>query len=1296
MTLAAVMCGREALIALYDATGGHSWKVKTGWELLHFSDYCGSDTHSAWFGVYCSSGEVVLVTLPENNLVGSIPDELSQLTALVSLDLRGNKLSGALPSSLFTLSQLSTLLLNTNSLDGTLPSNFAGVASLVSVDVSFNSFVGALPPISCPKLCSLKQLIVSNNKLSGPIPDTFTALPFLELVDLSHNKFTGPIPATLPHISDLGTVKLDNNSLTGTLPAAFAGASLLATLSVADNKLFGQLPDLSALADLTLFDGSANAFNGSVPSWAGCSHDMVCHLEGNPRLTCQTACEGNHCHVDSCTSCVLTYCSSSNECLDAGGGCPVCDLDSHRCVPVAADPPPPPPVAPGPTPPPPIVPITSATFTSFSSTSATATGSSNATSHSPPPPAYGAIIGVVVAVVCCVGVVVAVAIVRVRRSSAVTPETVGLLAAARHGRRQGMHSVNESGSGFYYVVDGAAEESTSDGRISGGSDGSFRTAKDRTKELSVRFDTASSGKRGEVFTFVIDTRLEVIKWSELEITGEIGRGGYGTVLRARRGHTEVAVKVLRDIVHPEQVQAFVEEASILSDLKHPNCVLLMGVCVEPHHMSIVTEYMRGGDLHSVIYPHDDSLHGSPSASNLTRRRRFQILYEVALGLEYLHARGIAHRDIKPRNVLLDDRAPATAKLADFGLAGLKKMDIGGGGTELYSAPEVLDGLTADKRSDMYSFGIVMFEVLYSRKPTGSSRSSALDGNSVSIPEDSSPRVASPRLGLSRDQVDSPRLATSDIEARLPLSYVPLTQLTRLGDTLIYGAAFVGLGMMVGTLGPSLYLLSAAWGDASSPSALGMLFLARMVGTVMGTVLGVRVLVILSNQANKALTLATSVIALALLLIPYWNAEGLVHALFVLRGAGVGLVDTVGTGLVMYLWEKASSRALHTMSLAFGLGAVVSPLVIAATWSADAPDTPYWIMAVMILPLAVVALLLRSPPQFATPSGAFALGSRLPRHYLRLTALGEWLADPSQPSLAHYAASRNVRVGALLCTLYAMVVGAELAFGSWLPTFAMRAGIGSFSSAPFYGLMGYAAGATFAVFLLIACKPSESAPLSASTLWAGVVILGLAMSGLSPTLLSLFHLFDVAVTRSTVNALVITAWIGELVVPYILGHVHDAFEAGLHSAMLILFLAILILVVVLFRSFDVITPSYGWGAVNRRSYTARPDIGVGVTLDLISPSPTDAPLMLPSDDESTSESVIDSPPRRTTNLLAPVDEPATSAGSSSPSLPSRVSTADALATIPATVAEPPLTTDVSDDGVGAVAALVSIRKELSDL
>ena len=751
---------------MWHATNGHSWHTATGWKdyLVH-PDYCGSKSSSAWFGVVCSSGNVVLLTLPSNNLDGTLPPELAQLSALVNLDLRGNKLSGELPSELFTLSQLQTLLLYQNSLSGTLPSNFAGVSSLVTVNLDDNAFTGPLPTISCPSLCLLKQLELANNRLEDPLPDMFGALPFLETIDLSANSFSGPIPPSLPQISQLTSINLSNNSLSGTLSPYFARASLLSILKVSNNKLEGTIPRLPQLQESStfVFDGSDNAFNGSVPEWAGCYPHVSCALGGNPDLHCQTSCPGNQCHVTSCSSCYLPSCVSDDECKAASGPCTSCDPKTHKCV-VPPPSPPPPPSSPSgttspptttattatsgphpPSPPPPLFPTSSGFTTLTSSTGYSSTG--NATrSTGPHHGAYGVIVGIVVTIVVCVAVVVAVAIIRVRRAAARDrAEAEALLSRSRYGRasldfsgvNSGRGMINSSGGSFYYGGERSGDDS-SGGRISAGSEGSFRTAKDRTKELSVRFDTASSGKRGEVFTFVIDTRLEIIKWDELEITGEIGRGGYGTVLRARRGHTDVAVKVLRNIVHPEQVQAFVEEASILSDLKHPNCVLLMGVCVEPHHMSIVTEYMRGGDLHALIYPYDNSLlSASATSSLLTRRRRFQILYEIALGLEYLHARGIAHRDIKLRNILLDEKTPQTAKLADFGLAGLKKMDIGGGGTEMYSAPEVLGGSTADKRSDMFSFAIVMFEVLYSHKPTTvtPAGSETLNGNNVSIPED---------------------------------------------------------------------------------------------------------------------------------------------------------------------------------------------------------------------------------------------------------------------------------------------------------------------------------------------------------------------------------------------------------------------------------------------------------------------------------------------------------------------------------------------------------------------------------
>ncbi|KNC52855.1 TKL protein kinase [Thecamonas trahens ATCC 50062] len=154
----------------------------------------------------------------------------------------------------------------------------------------------------------------------------------------------------------------------------------------------------------------------------------------------------------------------------------------------------------------------------------------------------------------------------------------------------------------------------------------------------------------------------------------------------------------------------------------------MGVCLDPDHTGVVTEYMDGGDLRQLLrawraaHSEDGLAYPYPAPSSplaplafASRKTRVRILLEAGIGLQYLHSLGFPHRDIKPSNILLEGRM-FPVKLADFGMSGPKAALSGGGGTPRYSAPEVLLGAQADAASDVFSFGVVVYEVLTTTKP----------------------------------------------------------------------------------------------------------------------------------------------------------------------------------------------------------------------------------------------------------------------------------------------------------------------------------------------------------------------------------------------------------------------------------------------------------------------------------------------------------------------------------------------------------------------------------------------------
>ncbi|CAH2069674.1 unnamed protein product [Thlaspi arvense] len=199
----------------------------------------------------------------------------------------------------------------------------------------------------------------------------------------------------------------------------------------------------------------------------------------------------------------------------------------------------------------------------------------------------------------------------------------------------------------------------------------------------------------------------------------IGEGGYGKVYKCSLDHTPVALKVLKpDSI--EKKEEFLKEISVLSQLRHPHVVLLLGAC--PENGCLVYEYMENGSLDAHISPKK----GKPSLSWFIR---FRIIYETACGLAFLHNSKpdpIVHRDLKPGNILLDRNF--VSKIGDVGLAKLMSEEAPDSvtvyrnsiiaGTLYYMDPEYQRTGTTRPKSDLYAFGIIILQLLTARHPNG--------------------------------------------------------------------------------------------------------------------------------------------------------------------------------------------------------------------------------------------------------------------------------------------------------------------------------------------------------------------------------------------------------------------------------------------------------------------------------------------------------------------------------------------------------------------------------------------------
>ncbi|CAN6545246.1 unnamed protein product [Malus baccata var. baccata] len=619
-----------------------------------------------------------LLDLSDNMLSGEIPAEIGELKNLQLLNVMCNQLSGSVPFGIGSLSQLSVLELWNNSFSGPLPSDLGKNAPLQWLDISSNSFSGELPSTLCNK-GNLTKLILFNNALTGPIPASLSTCLSLVRVRMQNNFLSGTIPVGLGKLERLQRLELANNNLTGaipddlasstslsfidvsrnhlhsSLPSTILSAPSLQTLMASNNELVGKIPDqFQDSPSLSVLDLSSNHFSGTIPaSIASCERLVSLNLRNN-QLTGDIP-------KSIAMMPTLSILDLSNNSLT--GGIPE----------------------------------------NFGISPALETLNVSFNKLEGPVPENGVLR-------------------RINPSdlagnaglcgSVLPPCMRNPVLASRH---RNVHTRN--------IVSGWVIGISSVLAV-GLALFSARTLYKRWYSNGSCFGDSFEVGNGEwPWRLLAFQRLGFTSTDILACVKEsnvIGMGATGVVYKAEisRSNTVVAVKKLwrpATDIETGSSDDLVGEVNLLGRLRHRNIVRLLGFLNNDTNLMIIYEFMPNGSL-------GETLHGKQAGRLLVDWvSRYNIAVGVAQGLSYLHHDchpPVIHRDIKSNNILLD--ANLDARIADFGLARMmvRKNETVSmvAGSYGYIAPEYGYTLNVDEKIDIYSYGVVLLELLTGKRP----------------------------------------------------------------------------------------------------------------------------------------------------------------------------------------------------------------------------------------------------------------------------------------------------------------------------------------------------------------------------------------------------------------------------------------------------------------------------------------------------------------------------------------------------------------------------------------------------
>ncbi|BFU22689.1 protein kinase domain containing protein [Entamoeba histolytica] len=231
--------------------------------------------------------------------------------------------------------------------------------------------------------------------------------------------------------------------------------------------------------------------------------------------------------------------------------------------------------------------------------------------------------------------------------------------------------------------------------------------------LIVSSDVKKSKEKTYQLHVIFETELtSLLDYDELKIDKKLGEGAFGIVFKGELRGNKVAIKQMKNMAgDSETIEEFEKEVMMLDKFRSDYIIHFYGAVFIPNKYCMVTEYAEYGSI-------QDSIHKYSKDKKPGHKLRIKFMIDAAKGIEYLHSNGILHRDIKPDNILIVSVNPNTlvnAKLTDFGSSRNVNMMMTnmtftkGVGTPMYMAPEVLDQKKYKMPSDIFSFGVSLFE-----------------------------------------------------------------------------------------------------------------------------------------------------------------------------------------------------------------------------------------------------------------------------------------------------------------------------------------------------------------------------------------------------------------------------------------------------------------------------------------------------------------------------------------------------------------------------------------------------------